>query len=70
MLFGGPRLDIHLAGDSDVFWLYPTIPGDVPNVDTVIEGTVSLKLSSAQRVGALSVALVRLRPVPLKCIRD
>ena len=61
MLFGGPRLEIHLSGESDVFWLYPTASGDIPNVDTIAEGTVSIKLSSAQRVGALSISLVRLR---------
>lgn len=57
MLFGGPRLDIKLAG-SDLVWLYPVVPGDIATFDAVIEGTIVLKLPSAQRITSLTIALV------------
>lgn len=56
MLFGGPRLNIDIA--SDVVWLYPVASGDPPIADTLIEGTVTLQLSTAQTISSLSIALV------------
>lgn len=45
--------------DTNVFFLYPTAPGELPIADTRVQGNVILDLPSDRTVSTITLELVR-----------